>query len=243
MISTTRNINLDQGHMAAVEGVFPASNDSTSSTWRPDLPTDSSRNKSEPGVDGVLGRREPSGTPTELVPLDGAAMLALHEWLSRRRFGLFGGLRECDRQDAIEETFVQTLEFAPKMRDPEALRGACHTIGLRIRAKRIEQYIHERQGDRPYAEPVVSWDPERHLHERGRRKRAFAAIRGLPSQEREILQRFYFEGQSAEKIRDEMQLTETQFRLRKSRAIKKAGSRARPMTARAPLPQSTAANP
>lgn len=208
----------------------PPPKDSTVITRRPDTPLELPHNTTKRGTDRFPAYRPSPDDAIQRMPLDDAAMLELHEWLNRWRFRLFGRLRPCDRQDAIEETFVRTLEFAPKMRNPDALRSASLTIGLRIRAKRIEEYIHERERNRPHMEPVVSWNPERHLYERSRRKRALAAISGLRSEERELLQRFYFEGQSPEQIRDEMQLTETQFRLRKSRAIKKAGFRTRPMT-------------
>jgi len=160
--------------------------------------------------------------------LDDTTVLQLYDWLNRRQARLFGTLRQCDRQDAVDETFVQALGFAPKLRNPVALRSASLTIALRIRARLIYAYIHERSGDRP-VEPVVSWHPEKHLYEKSRRKRAFAAIAGLRSHEREILRRFYFDEEKSEQIRAELQLTETQFRLRKTRAIKKAGSRAQLM--------------
>src|SRR5579872_2226231 len=156
-----------------------------------------------------------------------AAVIELYEWLNKRRSRLFGDLRECDRQDAIEETFVQTLAFIPKLRNPDALRSACLTIGMRIRSRHISVYCHEYRGHRQ-VETVVSWNPEGHLYEGLRRKRAFASIDRLRPYEREILRRFYFYEQSAEQICAELQLTETQFRLKKSRAIKKAGLRAVP---------------
>jgi DNA-directed RNA polymerase specialized sigma24 family protein len=154
-------------------------------------------------------------------------MLALHEWLNRRRFRLFGDLRPWDQQDALAETFTRTLEFADRMRDPGALYGACFAIGLRVRAQRISEYIRERRSAAPGAEPLVRWHPERHLFERCRRTSALLAIGGLQASDREILFRFYFKGQTQEQIQIEMQLTATQFRLRKSRAISRARLRAR----------------
>lgn len=153
--------------------------------------------------------------------LDKVAMIELHEWLTRRRYGLFGTLRFCDQQDALQETFLLTIEFAEKMRDLRALHRACFTIGLRVRARRISEYVHERRV--AVVDPSVSWNPENHLFEKNRRKRVLMAIHKLHGPDREILQRFYFEEQTQEQIRREMQLTETQFRLRKSRAIDRAG--------------------
>jgi len=164
-------------------------------------------------------------TTVQSLALDSAAMLDLHEWLNRRRFRLFGDLRPWDQQDALEETFIRTLEFAAKMRDPIALYGACFTIGLRVRAQRITEY-QERCSAAPGVEPQVPWDPERGLFERHRRTSVLLAIRSLRASDEEILLRFYFKGQSREQIQLDMQLTATQFRLRKNRAIIRARLRA-----------------
>ena len=158
-------------------------------------------------------------TTVRSLALDSGAMLDLHEWLKRRRFRLFGVLRPWDQQDAVEETFIRTLEFADKMRDPGALYGACFTIGLRVRAERVAEYIRERRSAAPGVVPLVPWHPERRLFERDRRTGALLAIRSLPPSDQELLLRFYFKEQTPEQIQLEMQLTATQFRLRKSRAI------------------------
>jgi DNA-directed RNA polymerase specialized sigma24 family protein len=153
-------------------------------------------------------------------------MLDLHEWLHRRRFRLFGNLRPWDQQDAVHETFIRTLEFADKIRDPGAIYAACFTIGLRVRARCIAEYIQERCSAPPGVVPLVPWHPERNQFERDRHKGALLAIRSLQASDQEILLRFYFNGQTSEQIQVEMQLTATQFRLRKSRAISRARLRA-----------------
>ena len=232
MILTAPNAKLTSNHVAAVPDAVCVVHGLLEIACYPDLPADSSHKIPRPGVETITGYKSLPNAAAQHLPLDDLAMLELHEWLNRWRFRLFGVLRPCDLQDAIEDTFLQTLEFAPKMRDRNALRSASITIGLRIRAKRIQEYIRERQGGQPNVEPAASWSPERHLHERFRKKRALAAIRGLRSREREILQRFYFDGQSAKQIRDEMQLTETQFRLQKSRALYKAALRTQPAPTR-----------
>jgi DNA-directed RNA polymerase specialized sigma24 family protein len=136
-------------------------------------------------------------------------MLDLHEWLNRRRFRLFGDLRPWDQQDAVEETFIRTLEFADKMRDPGALYGAFFKIGLGVRAERVTEYIRERRSAAPGKVPLVPWHPERRLFERDRRMGALLAIRSLRASDQEILLRFYFKGQTQEQIQLEMQLTAT----------------------------------
>ncbi len=92
----------------------------------------------------------------QVQALDNVAMLELHEWLSHMRFRLFGDLRPWDQRDAVEETFIRTLEFAYKMRNPGALYGACFTIGLRVQAQRVTEYIRERCSP-PGVVPLVPW--------------------------------------------------------------------------------------
>jgi DNA-directed RNA polymerase specialized sigma24 family protein len=164
-------------------------------------------------------------TAVQPPALDSAAILDLHAWLNRHKFRLFGDLRPWDQQDAVEETFIRALEFAGRIRDPRALHGACFTIGLRVRAKRVSEYIQERRST-PGVVPLVRWNPERHLFERSRRTSAMLAICSLQASDQQILLRFYFKEQTAEQIQVEMHLTETQFRLRKSRAIGRARLRA-----------------
>jgi DNA-directed RNA polymerase specialized sigma24 family protein len=150
-------------------------------------------------------------------------MLDMHEWLRRRRFRLFGNPRPWDQQDALQETFIRTLECADKIRDPGAIYAACFTIGLCVRA---HEYIQERCSAPPGVVPLVPWHPERNQFERDRHKGALLAIRSLQASDQEILLRFYFNGQTPEQIQVDMQLTATQFRLRKSRAIGRARLRA-----------------
>ena len=148
-------------------------------------------------------------------------MLELYEWLTNRRFVLFRRLRPADREDAINEALLWTVEFSSRLRDPGALYGACFTIALRVRAQRFREYNCEDLAARSGA------DSERWLFKQEQRKEAFPAIYGLPSRDRKIIRRFYFEGQTGEQLRHALQLTDTQFRLRKSHAISRAGLRAR----------------
>jgi RNA polymerase sigma-70 factor, ECF subfamily len=59
----------------------------------------------------------------------------------------------------------------------------------------------------------------------------------LKPQEREILTRFYLQGQKPEQICQEMQLTETQFRLNKSRSKKKLEALTQKHLQHRPLPR------
>jgi DNA-directed RNA polymerase specialized sigma24 family protein len=61
-------------------------------------------------------------------------------------------------------------------------------------------------------------DPERRAIERQNMDLARRVLNGVPKRDREVLIRFYLREQSADEICQEMDLTETQFRLIKSRA-------------------------
>jgi DNA-directed RNA polymerase specialized sigma24 family protein len=61
--------------------------------------------------------------------------------------------------------------------------------------------------------------PENQLRQRQRLARAKKILRVLNVRDREILERFYLHGQPRAQICGEMNLTDTQFRLFKSRAI------------------------
>jgi DNA-directed RNA polymerase specialized sigma24 family protein len=167
-------------------------------------------------------------TTAQSLTLDSSAVMDLYEWLNRRRFSLFGDLRRWDQQDAIQEAFIRTLDFAGRMLDHGAIYGACYTIALRVRAQRIAdiaEYIQERCSP-PGVVPLVQWHPECRLFERDRRTGTLLAIRSLPVTDQEILLRFYFKEQTPKQIQLEMHLTATQFRLRKSRAISRVRLRA-----------------
>lgn len=175
-----------------------------------------------------VSSRKLSGEPVAL--LDNSSMLALYGWLKRRRFLIFGSLRPDDQEDAMNETFLQTLAFAGKLRNPQALHSACYTIGLRIRIMRVREYARENPG--AGLEPVHLWHPEHHLLERERWRSAQIALKTLRGLDREIIQRFYFDGQSKEQVRRALRLTDTQFRVRKSRAISRVESRLRTILSR-----------
>jgi DNA-directed RNA polymerase specialized sigma24 family protein len=65
--------------------------------------------------------------------------------------------------------------------------------------------------------------PERRVVESQTQELAMRLLRSLPARDREVLTRFYLQEQSAETICSEMRLTETQFRLIKSRAKARYG--------------------
>jgi DNA-directed RNA polymerase specialized sigma24 family protein len=60
-------------------------------------------------------------------------------------------------------------------------------------------------------------------------------LQAIPRRDREILTRFYLKEQTQEEICEEMKLTETQFRLLKSRAKSRFGALGRRRLMRKPM--------
>jgi RNA polymerase sigma factor (sigma-70 family) len=66
-------------------------------------------------------------------------------------------------------------------------------------------------------------DPEQKLIRRQRKQIAHKALESIPERDREILTRFYLKEQPQQQICNEMGLSDTQFRLLKSRAKARFG--------------------
>lgn len=132
--------------------------------------------------------------------------------------------------DRFHDVFVVVIEAIRdgKLREPGALPGfihgvarisSCATIGLRARERRLMPSVRQIDSLR------VAATPEDHFEHLER----VAFVRGLlasaSARDREILTRFYLYEQTRQQICDEMDLTETQFRLAKSRAKARVGRR------------------
>jgi DNA-directed RNA polymerase specialized sigma24 family protein len=66
-------------------------------------------------------------------------------------------------------------------------------------------------------------DPEREAIDRENLALAMRVLKSIPKRDREVLTRFYLKEESAEEICENMGLTDTQFRLIKSRAKARFG--------------------
>jgi RNA polymerase sigma factor (sigma-70 family) len=134
-------------------------------------------------------------------------------------------LRTLGRQsteDALHEAFLDIYKVCARgLRDDERIPGAAKTIVMRKIAREIDDQVsyrarHIQVGDTD----MVSYrlNPEQLAIRNQERAIARAVIRALDSKDREILERFYFRGQSWPDICAEMSLSPTQFRLLKNRA-------------------------
>ncbi len=127
-------------------------------------------------------------------------------------------------EDAVQEVLVVVLEAVRNgdLRDPARLMGFVKCVAHRQAVAQIRSAIFRR---RRFAstleEPRASQDhsPEMLLTQSERLVRAKKILRVLNGRDREILERFYLHEQPREQICGEMNLTDTQFRLFKSRAI------------------------
>jgi RNA polymerase sigma-70 factor, ECF subfamily len=107
------------------------------------------------------------------------------------------------------------------LRQPERLMSFARTLARRQLAAHIKSAIRERNtrvaATRfPLADGRLN--PEQGAIARERLALAKSALNRMPSRQREVLTRFYLHEQSKQRICREMNLSETQFRLMKSRA-------------------------
>jgi RNA polymerase sigma-70 factor (ECF subfamily) len=137
------------------------------------------------------------------------------------------GAEESD--DRLHETFVIVVQAIQRgqVREPEKLLGFIRVIVRRQIAAYIDRRVQDRQNtvdiEVGTSVPDRGCNPEQQLVIRQHAAIFKKVLRELPEREREILVRFYLREESEEQICVEMGLTETQFRLSKSRAKSRFG--------------------
>lgn len=129
-----------------------------------------------------------------------------------------------DVEDKIHDTYLILLGAIQRgaVRHPERLCGFVRTIMRRTSAAFIRVQVTNRNS----AAPDIVYntirhggdDPEVIAARNNGTAIILRALSALSERDREVLTRFYIEEQSAEQIREELNLTETQYRLIKSRA-------------------------
>ena len=151
------------------------------------------------------------------------------------------GPQELD--DRVHDTFLIVLEAIQRgeLREPERLMGFVRTIVRRQVAAYIDQAVQTRRDLQALeaALPVsdLAESPEERVIARQKAEITESVLRSVSKRDREILTRFYLLGQSPERICADMDLTETQFRLLKSRAKARFGELGRRKLIRRPLTQ------
>ena len=149
------------------------------------------------------------------------------------------GAQELD--DKVHDTFLIVLQAIQNgsLREPERLMGFVRTIVRRQVAAFIDETVQTRK-DQADIEvgarvPDSGSNPERRVIDDEKSQIMYEILRGISSRDREILTRFYLYEQSPEQICGEMRLSDTQFRLLKSRAKARFSELGRKRLSRAPL--------
>ncbi|HEV2445852.1 MAG TPA: sigma-70 family RNA polymerase sigma factor [Candidatus Sulfopaludibacter sp.] len=188
---------------------------------------------SEVGPDAVSGATG-DATWSPLVERiqrgDSSAMEELYRIFSTGvRFYLCRQLGPQDLEDRVHDAFLIITQSIQRgdLRDPERLMGYIRTVVRRQVAAQIETVVQSRRNCAPVDIGLNLQDrhpnPEVTVIERQNTEVAMRVLQSIPARDREVLIRFYLKEQRPEQICREMELTETQFRLIKSRAKARFG--------------------
>jgi RNA polymerase sigma-70 factor (ECF subfamily) len=140
------------------------------------------------------------------------------------RFLLWRQLGQQDLDDHLHDIFLMVIQSIQRgeLREPERLMGYIRTVVRRQTAGYIENAVaaRRRQVGIDSAAPIRDRapSPERSAIEAQNFAVALRVLQSLPERDREVLSRFYLHDQTPEQICAELGITETQFRLTKSRA-------------------------
>jgi RNA polymerase sigma-70 factor (ECF subfamily) len=145
------------------------------------------------------------------------------------RFYLCRQLGPQELDDKIHDTFLIVVKAIRKgdLREPERLMGFVRTVVRRQVAAHIDKVVHSRREELDLDVGVrvadVRRNPEQNAAFQQKVEFMVSVLDGLSVRDREILSRFYLDEQTQDEICDEMDLSETQFRLLKSRAKARFG--------------------
>jgi len=159
-----------------------------------------------------------------------AGMEQLYKLFSRGiRYYLCRQLGPQELEDKVHDTFLIVVNAIRRgdLREPERLMGFVRTVVRRQVAGYIENAVHTRrdQTDLEHGASVADrkHNPEQEAIIREKAQLMRSSLQALSERDRDILVRFYLKEQPQEQICKEMSLSETQFRLLKSRAKAKFG--------------------
>ncbi len=161
---------------------------------------------------------------------EGSGMEDLYRIFARGiRFYLCRQLGPQELDDKVHDTFLIVVQAIRRgdLREPERLMGFVRTVVRRQVAAHIDHVVHSRR-DELHLDVGVRVADGRNNPEQSaafRQKIAFmrGVLRDLSTRDREVLTRFYLYEQDQDQICSEMKLSETQFRLLKSRAKARFG--------------------
>jgi RNA polymerase sigma-70 factor, ECF subfamily len=159
-----------------------------------------------------------------------SAMAELYNLFAKGvRFYLCRQLGPQELDDKIHDTFLIVVQAIRRgdLREPERLMGFVRTVVRRQVAAHIDQVVHCRREEMHIDVGVRIADGRRNPEQSAAFQQKVEFMRTileeLADRDREILTRFYLQEQTQGEICNEMDLTETQFRLLKSRAKTRFG--------------------
>ncbi len=175
---------------------------------------------------------------------EASAMEELYRVFSRGiRYYLCRHLGPQELDDKVHDTFLIVVQAIQSggLREPEKLMGFVRTVVRRQVAAFIDTAVHTRRdfADLELGGTVADGgaNPEQQLLREERSNLMLKVLRGISRRDREILTRFYLYEQTQAQICEEMALTETQFRLLKSRAKTRFAELGRKRITPAKLPE------
>jgi RNA polymerase sigma-70 factor (ECF subfamily) len=161
---------------------------------------------------------------------DPGGMEELYQVFSKGvRFFLYRQLGPRDLEDKIHDLFLIVTQSIRRgeLREPERLMGYVRTVVRRQVAAHIDDAVQARRYHTDLEGTLVLSDrrpdPERGAIDRQKQELAMRILNSIAKRDREVLIRFYLDEQKPEEICRAMNLTETQFRLIKSRAKARFG--------------------
>jgi len=175
----------------------------------------------EPSWSGLVQRIR-GGDPSGMEELYGVFSKGIRLLLCRQ-------LGPQDLDDKVHDVFLIITQAIRRgdLREPERLMGYVRTVVRRQVAAHIDSAVEARRNwtsvDSDASLRDESPDPERAAIDGQNEQLALRILSSIPQRDREILIRFYLKEQSAEQICREMELTDNQFRLIKSRAKARFG--------------------
>jgi RNA polymerase sigma-70 factor (ECF subfamily) len=141
------------------------------------------------------------------------------------RFYLARQLEPDQLDNGVHDIFVVVVQAIRRgeLREPERLMGFVRTIVRRQVAAYIDRVVHTRSAQSEFSDKRRNDNPTEVVAFHRRTELINHVLAGLSEKDREILTRFYVLEQSQDEICREMALSETQFRLLRSKAKARFG--------------------
>ncbi len=163
-----------------------------------------------------------AGDPAGMEQLYGLFLRGIRFYLCRQ-------LGPQELEDKVHDTFVIVVQAIRRgeLREPERLMGFVRTIVRRQVAAHIDVAVQTRRDQLDlecgFGITDARNNPEEDMIAEQRREIMRRVLLSVSPRDREILTRFYLLGETQERICCEMHLSQTQFRLLKSRAKARFG--------------------